>query len=78
MKYYEIVEPYSETDSTPVFTVLSEQEIIDSYYVISALLFLTHERLGYVPTKEQVIDEFIVVHWAEELPLNERREVKNG
>lgn len=67
MRYYEIVEPYSAKDSTPVYTILSEQQIIDENYYWMALKYLTHERLGYIPTKEQVIEEFIVVHWATEI-----------
>ncbi len=68
MKYYEIVEPVDcINDTTPIYTVLSEEDIIDKYFVYEALMFLTCPRLGYIPAKQQVIDEFIICHWAREL-----------
>lgn len=62
MKYFEMVEPYSPTDSTPVFIILSEDEIIKEYSDYCCLMYLT--RLGYLPTREQIIDDWCIVHWA--------------
>lgn len=66
MRYFEMVEPISGTDNTPVFNILSEEEIINSIYgTYVCLMFLT--RHGYLPTKEQIIDEWCTVHWAGEI-----------
>lgn len=66
MKHYEMVEPYSSTNSTPVWNILSEDEIVNSTYGdYCCLMYLT--RLGYIPTREQIIEEWCVVHWAGEL-----------
>ncbi len=65
MKYYEMVEPYSATDSTPEFHILSEEEIVQEYSVYYCLMYLT--RLGYLPTRQQIIDEWCAIHWATEI-----------
>lgn len=66
MKYFEMVEPHSNTDSTPEFNILSEDEIINSSYGdYICLMFLI--RLGYLPTRDQIIDEWCVVHWGSEI-----------
>ncbi len=66
MKYYEMVQPVSGKDSTPEYYILSEEEIVNSEYGnYCCLMFLT--RLGYLPSREHIIDEWIVVHWAKEI-----------
>ncbi len=68
MKYYEMVEPLSGTDTTPVFNILSEDEIVDSTYGdYCCLSYLIHPNLGYLPTREQIIEDWVIVHWAGEI-----------
>jgi hypothetical protein len=69
MRYYQIAYPSNDPVGydVPVFEVLSEDEIYDTYFVYQALKYLTHPRLGYIPTREEVLDNFVVVHWAWEL-----------
>lgn len=63
MKYYEMVEPLSGEDFTPVFNILSGEEIINSSYGdYCCLMFLS--RLNRMPTRQDIIDEWCVVHWA--------------
>ena len=63
MKYYEMVEPFEDT-SIPVFNIFSEKEIIE----MSTHTFLLHLlKFGEIATREQVVDEWIAVHWAGEL-----------
>ena len=65
MRYYTITYPSNAPVgySIPVFEVLSEDEIYDTYFVYQALKYLTHPSLGYIPSKEEVLDYFIVAHW---------------
>ena len=62
MKYYEMVEPTAVDDMTPTFEILSEQDIIDQYAIYCCLMHLT--RLNRMPTKEEIIEEWCIVHWA--------------
>lgn len=63
MKYYKMVEP-GEKD-IPVWSYLSEQEIIEEFGNYICLMYLS--RLGYLPTIEQIIEEWCIVHWAVEV-----------
>lgn len=63
--YFEYVEPMSCYDSTPVFTVLSEKDIVDNYYIYYALKYLVDGL--HAPSKAEIIENFIVVHWCIEL-----------
>lgn len=66
MRHYEMVEPHSKKDSTPVFCILSEEEIVNSTYGdYCCLMYLT--RLNYLPTKEQIVEDWCIVHWATEI-----------
>ncbi len=65
MRYWGIVEPFSGEDTTPVYSILSEQEIIEEVFDFEAIQFLVY--LGYIPTLSQVVDEWIIVNWAWEL-----------
>lgn len=65
MKYYEMVESYSGEDTTPVFCILSEEEIIQEFGSYCCLMYLT--RLGRMPTRQDVIDDWCVIHWASEI-----------
>lgn len=64
MKYYTYVEPTSETDMTPVYHTLSEEEIIKEYWPT----FIERiKKLGW--SEDSVchwdcIDAWVVVHWA--------------
>ena len=60
-----MVEPYKDT-SIPVFCYLSENEIVNSTYgEYICLMFLT--RLGYLQTREGIIEEWCISHWASEV-----------
>ena len=66
MKYFEMVEPLSVTDTTSVFNILSEEEIVNSTYGdYCCLMFLT--RLGHLPSRDQIIEEWCIVNWAREI-----------
>ena len=66
MKWYEMVEPISGEDSTPVFNILSEEEIVESTYgTYVCLMYIS--RLGKLPTREQIIEEWVILHWANEI-----------
>lgn len=58
MKYYEMVEL---TGSTPEWNILSEDEIVKGTFGdFICLTFLT--RLGYIPTREQIITEWCILN----------------
>lgn len=66
LRYYEMVEPYSNKDSTPLYNILSEDEIVNSTYGTHVcLMYLI--RLGYLPSREQIIEDWCIVHWAGEI-----------
>lgn len=65
MKYYLIVEP-TDDYMTPVYTILSEQEIIEQYFESWALRMYAkglHSRVN----RSNCIAEWVMVHWAREL-----------
>lgn len=64
MKYYTYVEPTSDTDSTPVYTTLSEDEIIKQYwdYFIELMVSRGYDRDSFCHW--DCLDHFIVTHWA--------------
>lgn len=65
-KYYEMVEPHCSKCSTPVFNILSEDEIVNSTYGdYVSLMFLI--RLNKYATRQDIIDEWCIVHWAGEI-----------
>lgn len=64
MKYYTYVEPTSETDMTPVYHTLSEDEIIETYW---DHFIKNIKKMGLSEdsvTRWDCIDTWVVVHWA--------------
>jgi len=70
MRYWTYAEPTSETDSTPVYTTVSDKEIVDSYWEwwyskMCKKYGKDHVDANYA--KQDCIDDWVTTHWAWEV-----------
>jgi len=63
-KTYSFVEPLIGCDFVTLEVVLTEDEILDCFWHYYQKVM---ENLGREATKQQCIDDFLVVNWAEEV-----------
>ena len=72
------VEP-GEDGVTPVFQTISEDELLKSYYPYWQKQMLKVGKADLI-TPENCIEDFMVIHWASEVPqeLDEKREAIVG
>lgn len=67
MKYWTYVQPGDDGGVSPVYITLSEQEILDQYWDYwygQMCKALGKEEVDAKWTKQDCIDDWIVVHWA--------------
>jgi len=67
MRYWTYAEPTSETDSTPIYHTVSDQEIIDSYWewwYDKMCKKFGKKVVDENYTKKDCIPDWVVVHWA--------------
>lgn len=67
MRYWAYIEPTSETDSTPILTTMSDQEIIEQYWEwwydkMCKKYGKEHVDANFV--KLDCIDDWVTTHWA--------------
>jgi hypothetical protein len=70
MRYWTYAEPTSETDSTPVYHTMSDDDILDSYWgwwYSKMCEKFGKEVVDRDYTKQDCIDDWVVVHWAWEV-----------
>ena len=63
MRKFEVIEPISDTNMTPIVKVYTEQDIIDEYWEVWSSKMIQRHKLLMV-TRENCIDDWIVVNWA--------------
>jgi len=69
MRYWTYVEPTSETDSTPIYHTVSDDEIIEQYWEwwyekMCRKYGKEHVDANYV--KLDCVDNWVTTHWAQE------------
>lgn len=69
MKFYRYVEP-GEDGVTPVFTTMSVEEIIDTFYPYWCEQMRKVHKENLISPKS-CLEDWIVVHWAWEVPARD-------
>lgn len=64
MRRWGYAEPTSESDQTPVFTTVTDNEILERCYPWWARKMMERGHVAGI-TPLNCIDDFVVVHWAE-------------
>ena len=65
MQYYKYCTPLDpdNNDYTPVYTVLSDAEILDNYYVYWSTRMLNVNKAPQI-TEANCLEDWAVIHWA--------------
>ena len=67
MRYWTIVTPDNDEDSTPIYETLSEDEIIEQYWDYWSGRMITkygEEEFQKNWSKQDCIDDWTILHWA--------------
>jgi hypothetical protein len=65
MKYYKYVQP-GEDGVTPEWFILSEEQILDNYWLYYKLQMAKVEKEDLI-SKENCIENWVIIHWAWEV-----------